>query len=168
MELLSGAAVAAPVFEKKDGWQPVNTAPLDEGVELLTADGRGEPYPIPYPCKRTASGWVSEGKGTPVPVTPRVEAVLPPQEPMTCAAPRPSKIRAQVSGPSDHLVQFRNSICRHPKFRAKQVRRDFNVGLLLMGVVVPDKIEDGQRYNCLTVHGPFASTDSRCHVWSPL
>jgi hypothetical protein len=70
VELLFRAAVATPAFEKKNGWQPVNTAPLDKAVELLTADGRGEPYSIPYPCKRTASGWVSSGKGTPVPLTP--------------------------------------------------------------------------------------------------
>jgi hypothetical protein len=42
-----------------EGWQPIDNAPVDEDVELLTAVGRGEPYRITYPCKRTAaSGWV--------------------------------------------------------------------------------------------------------------
>jgi hypothetical protein len=53
------------------GWRPVETAPVDEEVELLVADTRGEPYVIPYPCKLTAaSGWVSSAKGTPVSLTP--------------------------------------------------------------------------------------------------
>jgi hypothetical protein len=53
------------------GWRPVETAPLDEEVELLVADTRGEPYVLPDPCKLTAtSGWVSSAKGTPVGLTP--------------------------------------------------------------------------------------------------
>jgi hypothetical protein len=51
------------------GWKPIDTAPLDQAVTLLVTDGRGEPYPIPYPCKRTAAGWVSS-EGTPLAVTP--------------------------------------------------------------------------------------------------
>jgi hypothetical protein len=58
-------------MDLRSGWWPVDTAPLDEAVELLAADSRGEPYVIPYPCKLTAaSGWVSAGKGTPVGLTP--------------------------------------------------------------------------------------------------
>jgi hypothetical protein len=42
-----------------------------EDVTLLVTDGRGEPYLIPYPCKRTAdSGWVNSSRGTPLAVTP--------------------------------------------------------------------------------------------------
>ena len=41
------------------GWKPIDTAPLDQAVTVLVTDGRGEPYPIPYPCKRTAAGWVA-------------------------------------------------------------------------------------------------------------
>jgi hypothetical protein len=44
-------------------WRLVDTAPLNQDV-------RGEPYPIPYPCKLTAAGWVSSGKETPLAVTP--------------------------------------------------------------------------------------------------
>ena len=51
------------------GWKPIDTAPLDQAVTLLVTDGRGEPYPIPYPCKRTAAGWVSS-EGKPLVVTP--------------------------------------------------------------------------------------------------
>ena len=58
-------------LEDREGWQPIDNAPVDEDVELLTADGRGEPYRIPYPCKRTAaSGWVSSAKGTWLPLIP--------------------------------------------------------------------------------------------------
>jgi hypothetical protein len=58
-------------MDLRSGWRPVDTAPLDEAVELLAADSRGEPYLIPYPCKLTAAaGWVSSGNGTPVGLTP--------------------------------------------------------------------------------------------------
>src|ERR1700683_3321807 len=52
-------------------WRPIDTAPWEEDVTLLVTDGRGEPYPIPYPCKRTAdSGGVNSSRGTPLAVTP--------------------------------------------------------------------------------------------------
>jgi len=51
-------------------WRLIDTAPVDQDVMLLVTDGRGEPYPMPYPCKLTAAGWVSSGKGTPLAVTP--------------------------------------------------------------------------------------------------
>ena len=50
------------------GWRLIDTAPVDQDVMLLVTDGRGEPYPMPYPCKLTAAGWVSSG--TPLAVTP--------------------------------------------------------------------------------------------------
>jgi hypothetical protein len=34
----------------------IDTAPLDQDVTLLVTDGRGEPYRIPYRCKRTGGG----------------------------------------------------------------------------------------------------------------
>jgi hypothetical protein len=51
-------------------WRLIDTAPLDQDVTLLVTDGRGEPYRIPHSCKRTAAGWVSSRKGTPLAVTP--------------------------------------------------------------------------------------------------
>jgi hypothetical protein len=58
-------------LEDRAGWQLIDNAPVNEDVELLTADGRGEPYRIPYPCKwTTASGWVSSAKGTWLPLIP--------------------------------------------------------------------------------------------------
>src|SRR5262249_47420571 len=52
-------------------WQPIDNAPADEEVELLIADGRGDPYRVPYPCRWTAaSGWVSSAKGTWLPLIP--------------------------------------------------------------------------------------------------
>jgi hypothetical protein len=58
------------VLENNFGWNPIETAPLDEDVTLEVTDGRGGPYRLPNPCKRTASGWVSSSKGTPLAVTP--------------------------------------------------------------------------------------------------
>ena len=52
------------------GWNPIDTAPLDEDVVVQVTDGRGEPYRLLYPCKLTASGWVGSSKGTPLLVTP--------------------------------------------------------------------------------------------------
>jgi hypothetical protein len=52
-------------------WRPIDTAPWEEDVTLLVTDGRGEPYLIPYPCKRTAdSGWLNSSRGTPLAVMP--------------------------------------------------------------------------------------------------
>jgi hypothetical protein len=52
-------------------WRQIETAPLDRDVALLVTDGRGEPYRIPYPCKRTeGTGWVTSSKGTSLTVTP--------------------------------------------------------------------------------------------------
>jgi hypothetical protein len=58
------------VLESNYGWNPIETAPLDEDVTLEVTDGRGAPYRLPYRCRRTASGWVSSSKGTPLAVTP--------------------------------------------------------------------------------------------------
>jgi hypothetical protein len=52
------------------GWRLIDTAPLDTDVTLLVTDGGGEPYRNPHPCKRTATGWASSRKGTPLAVTP--------------------------------------------------------------------------------------------------
>jgi hypothetical protein len=44
---------------------PIDSAPLDEDVSLVVTDGRGgDPYRLPYPCRRTAAGWVSSNKGS--------------------------------------------------------------------------------------------------------
>ena len=58
------------LLENNYGWNPVQTAPFDKDVTLEVTDGRGAPYRLPNPCRRTASGWVSSGKGTPLAVTP--------------------------------------------------------------------------------------------------
>jgi len=58
-----------PVRMVPASWKPIDTAPLDQPVTLLVTDGRGEPYPIPYPCKRTAAGWISS-EGKPLVVKP--------------------------------------------------------------------------------------------------
>jgi hypothetical protein len=52
------------------GWNPIEAAPLEEDVTLRVTDGRGGPYTFPGPCRLTAPGWVSSGKGTPLEVTP--------------------------------------------------------------------------------------------------
>jgi hypothetical protein len=63
-------------------WRLIDTAPLDQDVTLLVTDGRGEPYRIPYPCKRTAeAGWVTSSKGTALAVTPlQWKPYIPPRK----------------------------------------------------------------------------------------
>jgi hypothetical protein len=40
------------VFEDRHGWQPIDSAPLDEDVSLMVTDGRGgEPYRLPVPMQ---------------------------------------------------------------------------------------------------------------------
>jgi hypothetical protein len=52
------------------GWEPIETAPFDEDITLQVTDGRGRPYIIQWPCRRTAAGWINARKGTPLEVTP--------------------------------------------------------------------------------------------------
>jgi hypothetical protein len=52
------------------GWNPIETAPLDEDIALQVTDGRGAPYTLQWPCRRTAAGWINSRKGTPLEVTP--------------------------------------------------------------------------------------------------
>jgi hypothetical protein len=52
------------------GWNPIETAPFDEDIALRVTDGRGAPYTLQWPCRRTASGWINSRKGTPLEVTP--------------------------------------------------------------------------------------------------
>jgi hypothetical protein len=49
-----------------EGWNPIETAPIDEDVILEVTDRRG----LPYRCSLTASGWVSSGKEALLAVTP--------------------------------------------------------------------------------------------------
>jgi hypothetical protein len=46
------------------GWNEPDTAPLGEEVILAVTDGRGEPYLLQSPCKRSADGWISSKNGT--------------------------------------------------------------------------------------------------------
>jgi hypothetical protein len=52
------------------GWNPIESAPLDEDIALQVTDGRGAPYMLQWPCRRTATGWINSRKGTPLEVTP--------------------------------------------------------------------------------------------------
>jgi hypothetical protein len=53
------------VFEDRLGWQPIDSARLDEDVSLMVTDGRGgEPYRLPYPCRHYRGRWVSSNKGS--------------------------------------------------------------------------------------------------------
>jgi hypothetical protein len=58
------------VLENNFGWNPIETAPLDEDVSLEVTDGQGSRYRLPYQCRLTAAGWISSSKGTPLAVTP--------------------------------------------------------------------------------------------------
>ena len=46
-------------FTDQTGWSALDSAPLDQDVKLVVTDGRGDPYILPHPCRRTAVGWVS-------------------------------------------------------------------------------------------------------------
>jgi hypothetical protein len=52
------------------GWNPIESAPRDEDIALQVTDGRGGPYTLQWPCRRTATGWINSRKGTPLEVTP--------------------------------------------------------------------------------------------------
>jgi hypothetical protein len=62
--------LCAALFTGQTGWSALDTAPLNEDVMLVVTDGSGDPYTLPHPCRRTAAGWVSSNKGTPLVVTP--------------------------------------------------------------------------------------------------
>jgi hypothetical protein len=58
------------VLEDNYGWGPIDSAPFDKDVTVQVTDGQGAPYRLPSPCRRTAAGWVSSNKRTPLAVTP--------------------------------------------------------------------------------------------------
>jgi hypothetical protein len=61
-------------------WYPIESAPLGEDIALEVTDGRGKPYALRWPCRRTATGWINSTKGTPLAVTPvRWRPYYPPQ-----------------------------------------------------------------------------------------
>jgi hypothetical protein len=51
-------------------WNPIESAPFDEDVALQVTDGRGKPYPINWPCRRTAAGWINSRRGNALEGTP--------------------------------------------------------------------------------------------------
>ena len=51
-------------------WYPIESAPFDEDIALEVTDGRGKPYVLRWPCRRTAAGWINSTKGTELAVTP--------------------------------------------------------------------------------------------------
>jgi hypothetical protein len=44
------------------GWNPIENAPLDENIALQVTDGRGAPYALQWPCRRTATGGSIRGR----------------------------------------------------------------------------------------------------------
>jgi hypothetical protein len=66
----SGGALVMRPPQVNYGWNPIETAPFDEEIALQVTDGRGGPYMLHWPCRRTASGWINSRKGTPLEVTP--------------------------------------------------------------------------------------------------
>jgi hypothetical protein len=57
-------------FAGKCDWRPISDAQYQEDLELFVTDVYGSFYGLRYPCRRTAEGWVSSDKGTPLAVTP--------------------------------------------------------------------------------------------------
>jgi hypothetical protein len=72
---------------RDDGWNPIESAPLDEDIALQVTDGRGAPYTLQWPCRRTAAGWINSRKGTPLEVTPVWEAIPYPAVPSLMTEP---------------------------------------------------------------------------------
>ena len=75
-------------IQDTSGWLSIDSAPLDKDVALLVTDGPSEPYQLKLPCRRTAAGWVSSSRGTPLAVTPVKWKPYAPPRP-----PRPAKKR---------------------------------------------------------------------------
>jgi hypothetical protein len=68
--VLIGNSGMRPPRVPNDSWYPIESAPLDEDVVVEVTDGRGAPYPLRWPCRKTAAGWINSAKGTPLAVTP--------------------------------------------------------------------------------------------------
>jgi hypothetical protein len=80
----------------EDGWNPIESAPFDEDVTLQVTDGRGQPYAINWPCRRTAAGWINSRKGKSAGgYAVEMEAVLLRTAPMTDT---PSTLRGANCG----------------------------------------------------------------------
>jgi hypothetical protein len=47
------------------GWNPTESAVLDEHIALQVTDGRGPPYTFQCPCRRKEAGRTNSGKETP-------------------------------------------------------------------------------------------------------
>jgi hypothetical protein len=59
-----------PMRLLSSSWYPIESAPFDEDVAVEVTDGRGAPYLLRWPCRRTEAGWINSTKGTPLAVTP--------------------------------------------------------------------------------------------------
>ncbi len=57
-------------FDERNGWAPIERAPLDQDVHLVVQGDQGDPYMLQTPYRLTATGWISSGNGTPLGVTP--------------------------------------------------------------------------------------------------
>jgi hypothetical protein len=86
------------------GWNPIESAPFDEDIALRVTDGRGGPYTLRWPCRRTASGWINSRKGTPLEVTPVRWRPYP--------IP-PSRLRAHLDQAQGTLRLYRHDAADH-------------------------------------------------------
>jgi hypothetical protein len=65
--MVAASRGALVMWSSRDyGWMPIESAPLDEDIALRVTDGRGGPYTLQWPCRRTATGWINARKGTPL------------------------------------------------------------------------------------------------------
>jgi hypothetical protein len=55
---------------RDDGWNSIESAPLDVDIALQVTDGRGAPYTLQWPCRLTSTGWINSRKGNPIEVAP--------------------------------------------------------------------------------------------------
>jgi hypothetical protein len=90
------------------GWNPIESAPFDEEVALQVTHGRGGPYTLQWPRRRTATGWINSRKGTPLEVTPvrwRPYLDRPPRPPRPERHPVASRLPGKPTPPGGYVVR---------------------------------------------------------------
>jgi hypothetical protein len=107
----------------------LESRPLRSMKTSRCTDGRGGPYTLHWPCRRTASGWINSRKGTPLEVTPvRWKPYLdrPPRPPRMTSRRFPAPWRAdrrRLCRPGRQRIGAR-VLARHPSIQEAAHRED--------------------------------------------
>jgi hypothetical protein len=57
------------VSQAPAGWKPIHLAPVETDISVCVEDGFGV-YPLPFPCRKCASGWINAKQGTVLHIVP--------------------------------------------------------------------------------------------------